>query len=100
MDEKTGRAYSWVSSAKDCPRVSKFKTCKNYFNKTGRRITFEYTLMAGVNDRDGNAKALIGLFSGENVHLNLIRLNPITDGPFAGSQNVTDFAKKLKTGGK
>ncbi len=85
--------------ARHYPLDQLLKTCKNYFNKTGRRVTFEYALMAGVNDRDEDAKALIRLFSGENVHLNLIRLNPITDGPFAGSQNVTVFAKKLKTGG-
>lgn len=85
--------------ARRYPLALLLKTCKNYFNKTGRRITFEYALMAGVNDRDEDAEALIRLFSGENVHLNLIRLNPITDGPFAGSQNVTAFAKKLKTNG-
>jgi 23S rRNA (adenine2503-C2)-methyltransferase len=85
--------------ARRYPLDQLLKTCKNYFNKTGRRVTFEYALMAGVNDRDEDAEALIRLFSGENVHLNLIRLNPIADGPFAGSQNVTAFAKKLKTSG-
>lgn len=53
--------------------------CRYYIEKTSRRITFEYTLIEGVNDRDEDIKELIGLIKGLNAHINLIPLNPIKE---------------------
>ena len=46
--------------------------CRYYFDKTGRRITFEYSLVGGVNDTDEDAERLVKLVSGMNCHINLI----------------------------
>lgn len=53
--------------------------CKFYFEKTGRRITFEYSLVAGVNDTKEDANELVDLIRGMNCHVNLIPVNPIKE---------------------
>lgn len=55
------------------------KACRYYFDKTGRRITFEYSLVAGENDRKEDAGQLIKLLKGFPCHLNLIPVNPIKE---------------------
>ena len=51
-----------------------------YFEKTGRRVTFEYSLIAGVNDTDEDVKGLAALAGGKrNAHVNLIPVNPVTE---------------------
>ena len=54
-------------------------SAKNYFNKTGRRVIFEYTLIAGENDSDACAKELAKLTKGFPTHINLIRLNEVKE---------------------
>ncbi len=54
-------------------------TCRRYVQKTGRRITFEWALIQGVNDTPEQARALADLVANINCHVNLIPLNP-TDG--------------------
>ena len=44
------------------------QACKYYFDKTGRRITFEYSMIRGVNDKEEHAKELAGRLSGLNCH--------------------------------
>lgn len=51
--------------------------CRYYIDKTGRRITFEYSMVEGKNDRPEHAKQLAGLLHGLNCHVNLIPLNPV-----------------------
>lgn len=51
--------------------------CKEYSEVTGRRITFEYALLAGVNDDERKAKELISLLKGMMCHINLIPVNPV-----------------------
>ena len=85
--------------AKRYPLPELLQACARYFKQTGRRITFEYALMDGVNDRPEDAAELIRLFRHQNIHINLIRLNPISDGVIAGSRRVDDFAKILQDGG-
>lgn len=51
--------------------------CDYYFRKTGRRISFEYTMIKGSNDSKEHAFKIISLLKGKNCHLNLIRLNSI-----------------------
>lgn len=56
--------------------------CKAYTEKTGRRITFEYTLVNGVNDRDADAERLCRLLQGMLCHVNLIPLNKVAESGF------------------
>ena len=53
--------------------------CDYYFDKTGRRITFEYSLVAGVNDQPDDIRELTTILKGRNCHLNLIPVNPIKE---------------------
>lgn len=72
--------------------------CRVYFEKTGRRITFEYSLVAGVNDGDEDARELCGRIRGINCHVNLIPVNPIKERSFQRStrQSVENFKIKLE----
>ena len=53
--------------------------CRYYYEKTGRRITFEYSLVGGQNDSKEDAKQLYELIHGINCHVNLIPVNPIKE---------------------
>ena len=55
--------------------------CRYYFDQTGRRVTFEYSLVGGVNDTDQDAEELCRLVKGMNCHINLIPVNPIMCNP-------------------
>ncbi len=72
--------------------------CRNYFDKTGRRITFEYSLVGGVNDTDEDAKDLIALIKDINCHVNLIPVNPIKERDYVESdaKRVQAFKNKLE----
>ena len=72
--------------------------CRNYFDKTGRRITFEYSLVAGVNDSEEDARQLAGRIKGINCHVNLIPVSPIKERSFVRStrQAVENFKIKLE----
>ena len=52
--------------------------CDEYFAATGRRISFEYSLVRGVNDGEAEARQLIALLKGRNCHVNLIPVNPVS----------------------
>ena len=54
-----------------------------YFEKTGRRVTFEYVLLAGVNDRPDDARRLVALLRGRPALVNLIPYNPVPGCPIA-----------------
>lgn len=58
------------------------QACDCYFRETGRRITFEYSLVHGVNDREEDARELISILKPRNCHLNLIPVNPIKERDF------------------
>lgn len=70
--------------------------CRYYFEKTGRRITFEYSLVGGVNDTDEDAAELIGLVRPLNCHVNLIPVNPIKERNFVQSEGAAIQAFKNK----
>lgn len=55
------------------------EACDCYIKETGRRITFEYSLVAGVNDKEEHAKELVRRLSGKLCHVNLIPVNPIEE---------------------
>ena len=52
-------------------------TCERYFKKTGRRISFEYALIRGVNDTQRHARQLAEKLAGTGSHVNVIRLNNV-----------------------
>ena len=64
------------------------KTCRSYTAKTGRRISFEYALIEGVNDSLYMAKKLAKLLKGMNAHVNLITLNKVEEVKYKGSKKV------------
>ena len=72
--------------------------CRYYFERTGRRITFEYSLVGGVNDTDQDARELSALLSGLNCHVNLIPVNPIEERDYVQPKLaiVQDFKNKLE----
>jgi 23S rRNA (adenine2503-C2)-methyltransferase len=72
--------------------------CKYYFDKTGRRITFEYSLVGGVNDTDEDARNLCNLVEGLNCHINLIPVNPIKERDYVESEkkDIMKFKDKLE----
>ena len=72
--------------------------CRNYFQETGRRITFEYSLVAGVNDSDEDARELSSRIHDINCHVNLIPVNPIKERSYRRSTHlaVENFKIKLE----
>ncbi|MCL2059359.1 MAG: 23S rRNA (adenine(2503)-C(2))-methyltransferase RlmN [Oscillospiraceae bacterium] len=75
--------------------------CKIYTCKTGRRVTFEYALMKGVNDAPDDARGLLRIIRGMLCHINLIPMNQTDNTRFVPSsrERVAQFAKILTDGG-
>lgn len=61
------------------------KACDYYFEKTGRRICFEYSLISGLNDRDENILELAKILRGRSCHVNLIPLNSVKEKNLVGT---------------
>ncbi len=74
------------------------KACKTYYEKTGRRISFEYSLIHGVNDSTENAAELANLIKGMGAHVNLIPVNKVEERDFEkGSKaEINAFREKLE----
>ena len=68
--------------------------CDEYFNKTGRRVSYEYSLVKGVNDSEEHAERLSKLLKGRNAHVNLIPVNPVKERSFSASD--TNMVNKFK----
>ncbi len=75
--------------------------CRRYYEKTSRRIHFEYAMINGVNDSLENAKELLVLLKGLPAHVNLIPLNHVEESPLKPSTKaaVAAFQKTLEEGG-
>ena len=75
--------------------------CRRYYQKTGRRISFEYAMIDGVNDTPEAAKELIQKLKGMGAHMNLIPLNHVEESPLKPSSKaaVAKFQKILEDGG-
>lgn len=75
--------------------------CGYYFEKTGRRITFEYALAGGVNDTAQDAEGLILLAKRLHAHVNLIPVNPVKERDYvsSGKEAVRAFQRKLEDAG-
>ena len=75
--------------------------CRRYYATTGRRISFEYAMIHGVNDTEEAAKLLLKRLKGLPAHMNLIPLNHVEESPLKPStrQAVMRFQKILEDGG-
>ena len=85
-----------VAKAYDLTQV--LDACKYYFKQTGRRISFEYSLIEGVNDSAEDVRNLASLLRGMNCHVNLIPVNPIKERDFSqpDTKAVREFQNKLE----
>lgn len=87
------------------PTANKYKiadivsAAKYYFEKTGRRYIFEYSLIKGVNDGKDNMLALAKLLKGLPCHVNLIKLNYVKEKGLKGSDNAEEMKKILENEG-
>lgn len=84
---------------KKYPLKTLMKACDDYFAATGRRISFEYSLIEGVNDDESSAKELISLLGGKNCHINLIPINEVRERGFRKSPYVERFQRLLTKAG-
>lgn len=80
------------------PIAELMEAVRYYLDHTGRRVTFEYAMIADVNDSPELAAALADLLSGLLAHVNLIPLNPVPGSPWQGSsrERVAAFANVLR----
>ena len=74
-----------------------FAACRRYFEKTGRRISYEYAMIDGVNDNNPEMQALIDFCQGTLCHVNLIQLNDVPDSPLKPSpmEKVETLQRRL-----
>ena len=80
-----------VPASRRWPLAELMTACRTYFAQTGRRIFFEWTLIAGANDSPAQAERLATLLAGLDAHVNLIPLNPT--GGFGGTATPSAGAK-------
>lgn len=76
-DDETRKSLMPVANKYSIEEI--LEACEYYFDKTGRRISYEYSLVAGVNDTEEEARKLSRLLKGKNCHVNLIPVNPIKE---------------------
>ena len=76
-----------------------FDACHDYFKKTGRRISFEYAMIDGINDQDWQADLIAAKLKGMPGHVNLIPLNDVVESPFKPSKRIAAFQKRLESHG-
>ena len=83
------------------PTEELLQACRRYYDTTGRRISFEYAMINGVNDTEEAAKTLLKRLKGLPAHMNLIPLNHVEESPLKPStrQAVMRFQKILEDGG-
>ena len=83
------------------PTEELLEACREYYGITGRRISFEYAMIDGVNDRPADARLLLKRLKGLPAHMNLIPLNHVEESPLKPSSRkaVEQFQKILEEGG-
>ena len=86
---------------KGYPIEQLLEACDYYATTTGRRITFEYALILGKNDKEEKAKELAKLLKGRLCHVNLIPINPVKERGYQASDNssIEKFKMILKRAG-
>ena len=74
---------------------------RDHARKTGRRVSYEYVMISGVNDTENDADALAALLHGDLAHVNLIPMNPVAHTPWQAStpERVAQFAARVRHGG-
>lgn len=96
-DSETRSRIMPVNRAYDVDRL--FDACHRYFKKTGRRISFEYAMIDGVNDSDYQADLIAKKIRGMPGHVNLIPLNDVVESPLKPSRRIAAFQKRLESHG-
>ena len=96
-DSETRSKIMPVNRAYDVETL--FDACHDYFKKTGRRISFEYAMIDGVNDQDWQADLIAAKLKGMPGHVNLIPLNDVVESPFKPSRRIAAFQKRLESHG-
>jgi 23S rRNA (adenine2503-C2)-methyltransferase len=83
------------------PTEELLRSCREYYAETGRRISFEYAMIDGVNDREEDARLLLKRLKGLPAHMNLIPLNHVEESPLKPSTKkaVARFQQILEDGG-
>lgn len=76
-----------------------FDACQRYFEKTGRRISYEYSMIDGVNDSDEQADLLAQRLKKAPGHVNLIGLNEVEESLLKPSRRIRQFQKRLENHG-
>ena len=92
-DSETRSRIMPVNRAWDVEEL--FAACHRYFRRTGRRISFEYAMIDGVNDHDWQADLIARRIAGMPGHVNLIPLNDVVESPFKPSRRIAAFQKRL-----
>ena len=79
------------------PLPELMKACREYFRVTGRRISYEYAMIDGVNDTDACADQLAALLSGTVSHVNLIPANHVAGSPLqrSSARRLREFQNRL-----
>ncbi|MDJ0744669.1 MAG: 23S rRNA (adenine(2503)-C(2))-methyltransferase RlmN [Xenococcaceae cyanobacterium MO_167.B27] len=87
-----------IPSAQHYPLDQLWEDCREYVKITGRRVTFEYILLAGLNDLPENAQELVKHLRGFQTHVNLIPYNPISEVDYQrpNKQRIKQFQNILK----
>ncbi len=90
-----------IPTAKAYPYDALLDDCRYYLNKTGRRVSFEYILLGGVNDHPHHASELADRVGGFQSHVNLIAYNPIEEEEFQRptTQRIEGFRRVLERRG-
>ena len=96
-DSETRSRIMPVNRAYDVDEL--FKACHDYFKKTGRRISFEYAMIDGVNDADWQADLIVKKLRGMPGHVNLIPLNDVAESPLKPSRRTRKFQQRLESQG-
>ena len=98
-DSETRSKIMPVNRAYDVEKL--FDACHRYFKKTGRRISFEYAMIDGVNDHDWQADLIAKKLKGMPGHVNLIPLNEVKETGFLGSsrRRAEEVAAQLERAG-
>ena len=96
-DSETRSRIMPINRAYDVEEL--FAACHDYFDKTGRRISFEYAMIDGINDHDWQADLIAKKLRGMPGHVNLIPLNDVVESPFKPSRRVAAFQKRLEAQG-
>ena len=98
-DDETRSAIMPVNRAYGVEKV--LEACRRYFQATGRRISFEYAMIDGVNDTRNHARLLASELKGTGSHVNLIPLNHVEESPLRPSkpENLREFISVLRKNG-